>query len=314
MPDVDQDHPLASPDVRQRGTETERPNLSWRVAVVSIAVIVIWLFAVEVLGSFSGPAYADRVGHAVRAGAISALVVPLIILSRRYLDRRPWSGLRLTPLGAGWRVALFGAAFWLVAAGIGLTVTLALGWASVTISAPSTGIVLLAIYLPLLVFFYEALPEELIFRGYFYRNLAARYPRWLALLMQAALFTLFGAAIGAAGTVDRVILFFTFSVVLGILRVVTGNLWTAVGFHLAFQWVTQLYSAAVREGTLRVEAQATLDLVVFWLFPIVLGSVALITVSAARQRTGWRNPEPDPPSTVAAEAVGGRVEKSSRAS
>ena len=303
MPDLDQDTSPASPDVRQEGTESSRPNLFWRVVVVFTAVVGIWLFVVEVLGSFSGPAYADRVGHAVRAAAVSALVVPLIILSRRYLDRRPWSGLRLTPLGAGWRVALFGAVFWLVAAGIGLTVTLALGWTSIEVSAPSAGIVLLALYLPLLVFLYEALPEELIFRGYFYRNLAARYPRWLALLMQAALFTLFGAAVGAAGTVDRVILFFTFSVVLGILRVVTGNLWTAIGFHLAFQWVTQLYSAAIREGTLRVEAQATLDLVVFWLFPIVLGSVVLLVAAAVRQRTGWRNPEPDPPSAVAANAV-----------
>ncbi len=312
MPDLDQDPPSASPDVRQEGMESNRPNLFWRVTVVFIAVIVIWLFVVGGIGSFSGPAYADRVGHAVRAVAISAMVIPLIIVSRRYLDCRPWSGLRLTSLADGGRVALFGAVFWLVAAGIGLTVTLALGWASIEFSAPSTGIVLLALYLPLLVFFYEALPEELIFRGYFYRNLAARYPRWLALLMQAALFTLFGAAVGAAGTVDRVILFFTFSVVLGILRVVTGNLWTAIGFHLTFQWVTQLYSAAVREGTLRVEAQATLDLVVFWLFPIVLGSIALIAATAVRQRTGWRNSEPDPPS-LAAKVVGGRMEKSPRA-
>ena len=282
-----------------------RPNLLWRVTLVFVAVVVIWLFVVEGIGSFFGPAYSDRGGHFVRAVAISALVIPLIVLARRYLDRRPWSGLRLTSLRVGWRAALFGAVFWLVAAGLGLTLTLALGWARITVSTPDAGIIFLALYLPLLVFLYEALPEELIFRGYFYRNLATRFSLWLAVVLQAILFTLFGAAIGAAGSVDRVILFFTFSVVLGILRVVTGDLWASIGFHFAFQWVTQFYSAAARQGSLQVEgleAQATLDLVVFWFFPIVLGSVALIIWSALYKRTRvthWRRSDPDPTSVAA---------------
>ena len=283
-----------------------RPNLFWRVAIVFVAVIVIWLFVIEGLGSFFGPAYSDRVGHFVRAVAISALVVPLILLARRHLDRRPWAGLRLTSLRVGWRPALFSAIFWLVTAGLGLTLTLALGWARIAVSTPDAGIVLLALYLPLLVFFYEALPEELIFRGYFYRNLATRYALWLAVVLQAVLFTLWATAIGAAGSVDRLILFFTFSIVLGILRALTGNLWASIGFHLAFQWVTQLYSAAVRQGSLQVEAQATLDLVVFWLFPIVLGSVALVMMSAIRNRgqvARWRASDPDPPGTTAITAV-----------
>jgi len=117
--------------------------------------------------------------------------------------------------------------------------------------------------------------------------------------MQEALFTLWAMDIGATGSVDRMILFFTFSVVLGILRVVTGNLWTSIGFHLIFQWVAQLYSAAIREGAIHVEARPTLDLVVFWVFPVLLGSVALVLASALRKRTRWRDPDPDPPSSAA---------------
>ncbi|MDQ3794221.1 MAG: hypothetical protein M3316_00840 [Actinomycetota bacterium] len=85
--------------------------------------------------------------------------------------------MRLTSVRPGWRWLLFGMAFWLVAAGFGLVVTLALGWMRVSFSAPRVGILLLILYLPLLVYFYEALPEELVFRGYFYRNLSARYAR-----------------------------------------------------------------------------------------------------------------------------------------
>lgn len=271
-----------------------RLNLFGRVAVVFLAVTLVWLFVTQGLGSFFGPAYPDRVGHAVRAVLTSALVVPLIFLARRYLDRRSWEGLRFTSLRTGWRWLLFGMVFWFVAAGLGLVVTVALGWTRISLGTPSVGILLLFLYLPVLVFLYEALPEELIFRGYLYRNLSARYARWVSVLAQATLFTLWGAAIGAAGSVDRVVLFFTFSVALGILRVISGNLWATIGFHLAFQWVTQLVSAAVREGSLQIAEQPTLELVVFWFFPIVLGSIALIAASVVRGDADWRGHDPDP--------------------
>ena len=271
-----------------------RLNLFWRVAVVFLAVTLVWLFVTQGLGSFFGPAYPDRVGHAVRAVLTSALVVPLIFLARRYLDRRSWEGLRFTSLRTGWRWLLFGMVFWLVAAGLGLVLTVVLGWTRISLGTPSVGILLLFLYLPVLVFLYEALPEELIFRGYLYRNLSARYARWVSVLAQATLFTLWGAAIGAAGSVDRVVLFFTFSVALGILRVISGNLWATIGFHLAFQWVTQLVSAAVREGSLQIAEQPTLELVVFWFFPIVLGSIALIAASVVRGDADWRGHDPDP--------------------
>ena len=271
-----------------------RLNLFWRVAVVFLAVTLVWLFVTQGLGSFFGPAYPDRVGHAVRAVLTSALVVPLIFLARRYLDRRSWEGLRFTSLRTGWRWLLFGMVFWLVAAGLGLVVTVVLGWTRISLGTPSVGILLLFLYLPVLVFLYESLPEELIFRGYLYRNLSARYARWVSVLAQATLFTLWGAAIGAAGSVDRVVLFFTFSVALGILRVISGNLWATIGFHLAFQWVTQLVSAAVREGSLQIAEQPTLELVVFWFFPIVLGSIALIAASVVRGDADWRGHDPDP--------------------
>jgi hypothetical protein len=76
-------------------------------------------------------------------------------------------------------------------------------------------------------------------------------------------------------------------VFLGILRVISGNLWATIGFHVAFQWVTQFISAAVREGSVQIAAQPTLEIVAFWFFPIVLGSIALVTVSVLRGRTGW---------------------------
>ena len=261
---------------------SRRPSLFFRITIVFLGAVLVWLLVFEGLDPFFGPAYSDRVGHAVRAVLTSALAVPLIALARRHLDRRPWGGLRLTSLRLGWRALLWGMVFWLVAAGVGLATTLALGWVSISFGAPSARVLLLFTYLPLLVFLYEALPEELIFRGYFYRNLADRYARWMAVVGQAALFTLWATAIGAAGSVERVVLFFTFGIVLGVLRALTNNLWSCIGFHLASQWVTQFYSAAVRDGFVRVDGGPALEVVAFWFFPIVVGSIVVVAGAAVR--------------------------------
>jgi hypothetical protein len=53
-----------------------RLGLFWRVVIVFLAVTLVWLFIVQVLGPFFGPAYSNRVGHVVRALLSSALAVP----------------------------------------------------------------------------------------------------------------------------------------------------------------------------------------------------------------------------------------------
>ncbi|MEK8105167.1 CPBP family intramembrane glutamic endopeptidase [Micromonospora sp. M12] len=87
----------------------------------------------------------------------------------------------------------------------------------------------------------EALPEELIFRGYLQRNLVTRLPVWQALVGQAVLFTLFGVLVGAARSFDRIALFLVFALLLGAFRVATGDIWAGIGLHVAFQTVAQLF-------------------------------------------------------------------------
>ncbi len=268
--------------------EPSRPYLLVRVAAVFAAACLVWI-TVSIALAPLGDAHGNRLGHAARAVLTVALAVPVVVLARRFLDRRPWRGLGLTAP----RWALAGAACWLVPAALGTAVVLGLGWAQVTAAGPwETRTLLLALYLPALVFLFEALPEELIFRGYLYRNLADRFPRWLAVVGQAVLFTAFGVLIGAAGSVDRIILFLTFSLTLGALRAVTGSLWAPIGFHLAFQHVTQLIDAATRDGALSIEGYLDLLFVASWLLPIVVGGLVL-AVAGARWRL-WRVREPDP--------------------
>lgn len=141
----------------------------------------------------------------------------------------------------------------------------------------------------MLVFLFEALPEGLIFRGYLYRNRADHLPRWFAVAGQAVLFTAFGALVGD-GSVERIVVLLTFGLTLGALRVVTGSLWAPIGFHLAFQYVTQFTGAAVLDGALRIEGLPDLEFVAFWLLPIAVGG--LILAGAAARRGLWRAREP----------------------
>ncbi|WP_226924632.1 CPBP family intramembrane glutamic endopeptidase [Georgenia satyanarayanai] len=96
-----------------------------------------------------------------------------------------------------------------------------------------------------LVLVYEAVPEELLFRGYVYRNLTATMAPWLAVLVQALVFAAFGTALwvvteGWGVLLDRLVLFAGMEVVTGCVRLVSGSVWATVGWHLAFQVVMQL--------------------------------------------------------------------------
>ncbi|KUI35559.1 type II CAAX prenyl endopeptidase Rce1 family protein [Mycobacterium sp. GA-2829] len=64
----------------------------------------------------------------------------------------------------------------------------------------------------------------------------------MTVLAQATLFTLWAAARSAAATIDRIVLLFAFACALGVLRTVAGNLWSAIGFHWAFQVAAQFLS------------------------------------------------------------------------
>ncbi len=277
------------------GDEPGRPPTWLRIAVVTIAAVAIWRIVGDGIGSSSGPAVEDRAGPALRAVLTVAIAVPMTLAARRFLDRRPLAGIGWPPRLSDAPPFVLGTVLWLSGALIGAIVMRATGWPGVSLAAPGSDAVALAVALPFLVFLYEALPEELLFRGYLYRNLADRLPRWAAVGAQAGLFTAFGVAIGAAGSIDRLVLFVTFALTLGILRVVTESVWACIGYHLAFQTVSQWLSAGHRIGWLSVADRAGFDVVVLWAFPVVGVGLALAVWSVWQAGTAWRSPDPDLP-------------------
>lgn len=273
--------------------DERRPHLLLRIAAVMAASVLIWQLMARI-GELlpEGPQGGPR--HWVNALVVCALAVPMVWLARRYLDRRPWSGLRLTGPRRGWRPFLVGAVSWLLPGAAGLALVLVPGWVAVVPERSAAGTAAGLAVLAVLVLLFEALPEELIFRGYLYRNLNTVLSGWLTVLAQAALFTVFGLVlwVSTAGwevLPERLPLFLGMGVVLGCIRLVTGNVWACVGFHTVFQTAAQ----ALLAGELfTVGGSQELLMAGAFLGPFVFG--VLVTVLLTRAEGDWGARVPDP--------------------
>ncbi len=239
-----------------------------RISLVWVALLAIFLGKTQLATLIFGAEYRlDR--HIAMAVLTTALVIPLVVVARRLLDREPFAGLGLSLDSSALKPFLVGALSWFAPFLLGLGLCLAFGLVQIHAIAAWTEILAFVPLLILLVFLLEALPEELAFRGYMQTNLGKILQAWLAVTIQAALFGSWGVALWliTAGGIDvaHASLFYVMGAVLGMLRIITGSLWTAIGFHLTFQTVAQLLLNTERahfaiEGT-------------FWLQIIALGAV-----------------------------------------
>lgn len=269
-----------------------RPGLFLRVTVVMAGSVTIWALMLWVSATAFGDSL-TRTNRVVNALLVFALAVPMVVAARRYLDRRPWAGLAMAGPSGAWPSFLAGVAAFMLPSAIGTAVALSAGWLRLSSRVSLIDGIAWVTLLVALVFVFEAFPEELIFRGYIFRNLAAEMPPWLALIGQALLFTVFGTALwviaeGWGVLAERFGLFLSMAVVIGILRVTTGSVWTCIGFHLAFQVVAQSLLGA------RVWTD---DETVLVLAAIIVPFVLAIPVARMLLRTeaNWSLPEPDLP-------------------
>jgi uncharacterized protein len=272
---------------------TENPDcisVYWRISIVFIAITLVWLCIRIFVDTQLGEAY-SRSSHITRAVLTSIVIIPIIVAARRFLDRRPWSGLKLTSLSTGWRPLLIGMMCWLLPASAGLVVCITLRWTEITLQEPISNIFVLGAGLFILVFIYEALPEELIFRGYVYRNLVTQMPRWLAVLAQAILFVLWGLLNGGSNSLERSALFFVGAIIIGMFRVITDSVWASVGFHLAFQTISQLFGTI--GGQFTISEPQILSLFAFGALPFAISLSILKMFYKTVPR--WHEREPEPP-------------------
>ncbi|TSB45934.1 CPBP family intramembrane glutamic endopeptidase [Alkalicoccobacillus porphyridii] len=268
----------------------QRIPLVLRLFIVFMATAIIWWIVRGVNSWLGSPTEYDRTLHTISALIVFFLVIPVIILARKYLDRRPWSGLRLTSLKKGWKSFVYGGLSYLIPAGASLLLFSVFLGTTVTIQASFTDLLQALIVVMILIFLYEALPEELIFRGYLYRNLNTVVEKWKAVCFQSGLFLLFALVIGAATSIDRMVFFFAIGMVIGLVRVMTGNVWSAVGFHLAFQTCQQMISNPYNQEIV-TDSPALIEVLILGIIPF---SFAIMTLKLfVKEEPDWQRIEPD---------------------
>lgn len=266
-----------------------------RASLVLAAIIAGWTGIAALRPMLIEAQIGAQTAGLVVAALTTVFAVALIaLMSRR--DRWTFSKLGLGSGPGDIRAFGVGVALWTGLAALGLWVGHSLGDFAIE-TAPLTMAAFALVGLQLLVvFLLEALPEELVLRGYLYTLFAERMPRWVSVIAQAVVFMIWAFALVAISEaiggrsnwsigLDRVVLFLTFGVTLALVRLWTGSLWASVGLHLAFQTATQLMLAG-RLPVLRV-ADGGLEMaaIYLWFFGVVLsGLVALIGLWLSRGR------------------------------
>ncbi|MFK4807648.1 lysostaphin resistance A-like protein [Microbacterium sp. ZW CA_36] len=268
-----------------------RLSTGWRIAIVLVGTVAIWSLMVWVGTTLFG-GDVTPVARVVTSLLIFALAVPMVVAARRLLDRRPWATLELQGWAGAWRPFLVGTASFLLPSAIGLSVALLTGWLQITSVLPPLDLVAAVAFTVVTVLLLEAIPEELIFRGYIYRNLSAAMAPIVAVFVQAALFSLLGTSLWVATSgwgvlLERGALFFAMGAVLGILRVISGSVWNPVGFHLGFQVVAQ--TLLVHPG---IEVSNPGAVTIAGIVPAFVFA-STVTLMLTRRRPDWRMPEPD---------------------
>ena len=283
---------MSSPSVPQR-----RLHLFWRVSLMFVAATLIYSGLFALANNLYGPTYSLQ-SHVLRAVLMTVLVLPTVWIVCRWVDQRPLISLGFS---SSWTTAgrslLLGMVAWLIPALLSIAFIVGVGWMDVTFQATPVVVAQAIAVRLLLVLLYEAFPEELIFRGYLYQNMATQLNRWQAVVIQALLFTLWAVLIGAAPSLGRVSLFLVVGLGLGYIRARTGQLWVCVGFHLAFQTVLQFVSFQ-GQVPLIVSISPMLNAVALGSIPFALG-ITLIDLWFTN-RTHWRVSEEDVSPTLPA--------------
>lgn len=297
----DNDQQLGNPRLLRR--DDGRLHLFWRILLGWLAFVAglgLAVAAATVGGSYGLSTLGQQILLAVVTTSVS---VPLIYLLRRYADRRPWRGIGLSSPPSGLPYFLLGIGFIVLIMAVSLLLGSALGWlriVDVHLPVPTLLVILIN---SMIAFFYEAFPEEITFRGYLYRNLNTRFPRWLALLLQIVLFVMAPIAITAwmvaigIGTWDLItteyiISLIVFSAALQLSRLVTNHLWMSIGFHLAWLEMVRYVIVPSSSAIVEVEYLSPLGSYLISIGSVIIGVIFLL-IWSIRKGIDWNAIDPD---------------------
>jgi membrane protease YdiL (CAAX protease family) len=235
------------PDLRRairRGAEIfliagdGRPGLCFRIGLYLFAFLIVIGLSQGMLAGFSGAA--DPLPEAAQGAAYFAAAVggllPATALARRFLDRRPWRGIGWTNARGGIPRMLSGWTAGCALIGVLFGIEYALGWVRIEgYGLAGLGLISILDWIAgtVLIALAVGITEETAFRGYVFRNLGEDLPLWAAIPVTGCLFARMHGSAGW-GYFLGVVLISTFFI---FVRIGSGSLWFAAGFHAAWNWM-----------------------------------------------------------------------------
>ncbi|EZH65702.1 hypothetical protein DH09_12680 [Bacillaceae bacterium JMAK1] len=236
---------------------------AWFYVLTGWATVTIGLFLASFFGSIATEHFritgdGRQVIHAV---VMSGIVVPTILILYKKMNKslptpRPpaYSMKRAHHFFGGFLLAA-GLAF------VGLFLASALNLIEINQwNVPNAWIGALLLNL-LIAFFYEALPEELALRGLIFDALNHRFAVFLAVLFQTIVFMMMALTVNFLQVLvgmstfnlfflqlPQLILLFVFGIALALIRIYTGSLWAAIGFHLGYLIMARFLIMPVEYG------------------------------------------------------------------
>ncbi|MBO1005057.1 CPBP family intramembrane glutamic endopeptidase [Pseudogracilibacillus auburnensis] len=260
-------------------------NICLRILVVLILGIIIWQFISYLSDILTDEEY-SLLNHFLTAVATATLTFILIQAALK-IDKVSWKQLGQGTLKKNIFSFFLGLLIWVIPAFIGTIISLMFGLVEIKIHSDLNYLLFSIFILFIIVFLIEALPEEFIFRGYIYRYLNALFPHWITVILQTLLFSLFAYFIGAMYSIEQIQFLPAFAIILGLVRAISGNVWTSIGFHVAIMTAFQILSPL--HNHFDVSGLMTLKFFAFILLPSVVGATVLSFIYSNHK---WRNKEP----------------------
>ena len=270
--------------------QDRRPRLAWRILLAWLGL----LGCVLIIGTTVGAATAwlpSAISHAAAGLGVAASAFGLVFRLRRRADRRPWSGINLTLDRTAIPHLLFGILLATILTTVVAAATVQLGLADWGWSANATKesaeqvSVTAIIMIAMSTLLVQGFPEELVFRGYMFRNLGGTLSLWATVASSSLIFgSMHVFSSGGANTLGERVLYAVamtgFGVMLAVCRTVSGSLWLGIGFHGGYD--------AFNGRVITVHQGAFIPASLIVLGALIVGAALIIAARQCRSPLDWR--------------------------
>ncbi|WP_438350307.1 CPBP family intramembrane glutamic endopeptidase [Paenibacillus sp. FA6] len=256
--------------------------LGWLVFTIAVPV-AIWV------GELIPTEYANG-EKLVQAIVTSAIVIPIVyLLGKRRWDKEIFKKMRISTTIRGVSTMFFVFFVVICISLIGFFLLVKMNDIDNVTIHWSKDVLGMILFTFVVAFFYEALPEEIVFRGFLSKVLEEKWTNWIVLFGSAFLFLaspvtmfyiqkMFGMPTNEI-TTSYVILIFSFGIALLLITWYFQNLWASIGFHMGYlmssRFIMNNDERAIFNFT---EEENGLAFISVQYLLVVVGSIIILTI------------------------------------